>query len=77
MRLIVHAGLHKTGTSSLQRHFRRNRKAYIEQGLYYPRELLRVLDTPSSETSEQGHINFIKILKNPNSNFSKNFWGQL
>lgn len=77
MRLIVHAGLHKTGTSSLQRHFRRNQKAYIEQGLYYPRELLRVLDTPSSETSEGGHVHFTKILENPNSDFSKKFLGKI
>ena len=34
--LILHIGIYKTGTTSLQRIFGRNRKALLENGVYYP-----------------------------------------
>ena len=37
MRLILHIGTHKTGTSSLQLFCRNNRKALLEHGIFYPK----------------------------------------
>lgn len=34
--IILHIGHHKTGTSSLQVHFARNYKSWMEQGVLYP-----------------------------------------
>jgi hypothetical protein len=36
MRLVIHAGIHRTGTTSLQRFLARNRAALAARGLVYP-----------------------------------------
>lgn len=35
-RLILHAGTHKTGTTSIQRFAKQNSRALLKRGLYYP-----------------------------------------
>lgn len=35
MRAILHLGTEKTGTSTIQRFLKKNRKALIEQGFYF------------------------------------------
>lgn len=36
MRLIIHGGIHRTGTTTLQRFFSDNRAALLKQGILYP-----------------------------------------
>jgi len=38
MRLVIHAGIHRTGTTSLQRTLAKNRAALLAQGVAYPGE---------------------------------------
>ena len=38
MQLVIHAGIHRTGTTSLQRTLARNRAALLAQGVAYPGE---------------------------------------
>jgi len=38
-RLVLHIGMHKTGTSSVQRYFSRNRAVLRRMGLCYPRSI--------------------------------------
>ena len=39
-RLFLHVGLHKTGTSAIQRFLRRNSSLLEEKGIYYPKDSL-------------------------------------
>lgn len=38
MKLIIHAGIHRTGSSSLQNYFAENRASLLKQGIFYPGE---------------------------------------
>lgn len=40
-RILLHIGRHKTGTTSLQAFFTRNRERLLEQGIYYPQTGIR------------------------------------
>ena len=55
MRLIVHAGIHRTGTTSLQKCLERNRAVLAARGVHYPpteggrhRSLLKALRDPAA-----------------------------
>lgn len=41
-KLVIHAGTHKTGTTSIQRFFVHNRKALLERGICYPNPKVRL-----------------------------------
>ena len=36
MKLILHIGSEKTGTTAIQRFFKKNRERLIQNGIYYP-----------------------------------------
>ncbi len=67
MRLIIHTGWHKTGTSSLQGFCEENRERLAEIGLLYPRSGIGNIEFKSVDTAFCGHRKFSAVLAAPNS----------
>ena len=65
MRLIIHIGLHKTGTSSVQAFCNEHREFLISNSVLYPTTCLKKLRIKAIETAEAGHREFQKILMRP------------
>lgn len=65
MKLILHFGIHKTGTSALHQTLSDNYSTLLESGIYYPLDFTSIL-TPD-DTATTGHMKFGKILFIPNS----------
>jgi hypothetical protein len=58
MTIFLHIGTHKTGTTAIQRHLRRNANFYASQGLWYPREA----DLLSGGRDTPTHLNIARSL---------------
>ena len=65
MKLVIHVGIHKTGTSAIQAFCKENRAALAELGLLYPTTGLTDLSVTSTPSSEAGHRGFQDILITP------------
>ncbi len=65
MKLVLHVGIHKTGTSAIQAFCKANRDALIERGILYPNAGLLDLGVSSTPTSEAGHRGFQDVLVTP------------
>ena len=71
MKLILHVGFHKTGTSSIQAFGRLNRNKLAQQGILYPKTGIAKLQYPSTSSSEGGHRMFEGILASPTNSKAK------
>ena len=58
MTIFLHIGTHKTGTTAIQRHLKRNANFYASQGLWYPREA----ELLSGGRDEPTHLNIARSL---------------
>ena len=65
MKLVLHAGFHKTGSSAIQAFCKKNRGRLAERGLLYPSVGLTNLEYTSTPTSEAGHRAFQDVLVAP------------
>lgn len=65
MKLLLHIGFHKTGTSAFQAYCAASRSALAHQGVLYPRTGVGELKIRSSDTSIAGHRRFETLLKSP------------
>lgn len=65
MELIIHLGIHKTGTSALQKAFSENRKLLLENGVLFPESFQSELNLPSVSDATAGHRKFDSVLINP------------
>jgi hypothetical protein len=65
MKLVLHVGIHKTGTSAIQAFCKANRAALIEKGILYPNTALTELSVTSTPTSQAGHRAFQDVLVTP------------
>ena len=65
MKLVLHVGIHKTGTSAIQAFCKANHAALVERGILYPSTGLLELPVTSTPTSEAGHRGFHDVLVTP------------
>jgi len=65
MKLVLHVGIHKTGTSAIQAFCKENRNALIEHGILYPSTGLTDLSVTSTPSSEAGHRGCQGVLVTP------------
>jgi hypothetical protein len=67
MRLIIHIGSHKTGTSSIQALFEKNYIYFLNKGILYPQSCLGKIKYKSNPTAIAGHRGFSSVLTRPAS----------
>jgi hypothetical protein len=67
MRLFIHIGSHKTGTSSIQAHFEKNHTDFLNKGILYPQSCLGKIRYKSNPTAIAGHRGFSSVLTRPSS----------
>lgn len=65
MRLILHIGFHKTGTSAIQAFSVKNREKLAQKGILYPKAGASKPRFPSRSTSESGHRVLSDVLVSP------------
>lgn len=68
MRIIIHGGMPKTGTTALQQFLAANETRLRSQGILYPRSGRR------SETDPAHHALFLSFLGNKPLHFARPFW---
>lgn len=62
-RLVLHLGLHKTGTTYLQNQMLHHRRALLQQGILFPETGLSVQDSPLRPGATAGHQGLINALR--------------
>ncbi len=72
MKLAIHIGFHKTGTSSIQAFSKANRKMLAQKGILYPKKALHKMAFSSTPSSEAGHRGFNDVLSSPLNDKAKN-----
>ena len=65
MELIIHLGIHKTGTSALQKAFSENRDLLLRNSVLFPKSFQSELNLPSVSDATAGHRKFDSVLINP------------
>lgn len=65
MKLVIHVGFHKTGTSAIQTFCRENRGQLAKKGILYPKSGVPELKNPSTPSSEAGHRLLQDVLVSP------------
>jgi hypothetical protein len=68
----IHIGIHKTGTTFLQRFFDHHREWLLSQGFLFPKTGLRIPDQPTNPDAMSGHAKLYSLFKNPKGDNTKN-----
>lgn len=71
MKLVLHIGFHKTGTSALQKFCRLNRDNLAGYGYLYPKTGISEIQFPSTPSSEGGHRGLSDIFATPTNEISR------
>ncbi|MEM8754747.1 MAG: glycosyltransferase, partial [Pseudomonadota bacterium] len=76
--LILHIGLHKTGTTHAQRRFEASRDALGEAGVLFPRTGFRG-DQPMNARAgaTPGHLGVVHAIQNDNAEFAGRFYAEI
>ena len=67
MKLILHIGTHKTGTTSIQRAFAASRTKLLEKGVWYP----QYSDVLGGSKTSYAHLDIAKALMNEKAQLTK------
>ncbi|WP_422018756.1 hypothetical protein [Roseibium sp.] len=70
-KLVIHAGTHKTGTTSLQKAFATSYDLLSKNGVYYPLNWRFFYKSPPESQSKNAHFGFARALANPTGNAKK------
>ena len=73
----VHIGLHKTGTTFLQRYFEAQAQWLQSLGIIFPKTGLVAPDYPTSELAFRGHAGLLPALKGPGGSTSDQLLNKL
>lgn len=72
MKLVLHIGFHKTGTSAIQAYCKKNRELLASHGYLYPETGTSEIKHPSTPSSESGHRSMSHLFASPTNLKSKN-----